>query len=222
MYYDYYNGALGSYSNLDTNKYVFESALSQWTERSQLGSGYDERKLRFYDALIWYRVVNAKEQYKMLLGMIRFRKKNESNDQKSSFPIKLRSSASLQTDLDEFMESVNTWKYTGKVYRVMDCKPVQIKYHGLIASWTNKPDAFASFNHLYRGMKYTFLIGTTGRDWGFDVNKYRKHIDDIHGFTEYESEIILPMHEKYVTDVFYGTLDEFYKYIGRGDNYATT
>ena len=215
MYEDYYNGALGFRNTINLNQYVFETALSQWTERQQLGNGYSKRMVQFYDALIWTRVENAKQQYKMLKSSLQSAKKRESepDNAESGFSFKLQTSIDAQNNLDEFMESVNTWKYTGKVYRVIGCKPDKVEYHDMIASWTNNPLAFADFNHLICTVKYTFLIGHTGKNWAFDVNKYRRIIGDMHQFTEYESEIILPMNKKYVKDVFYGTLDGFYKYI---------
>ena len=217
MHEDYYNGALGFRNIIDLNQYVFETALSQWTERQQLGNGYSKRTVQFYDALIWTRVENAKQQRKMLKKFLQSAKKREAesepNNAESRFPFKLQTSADAQSNLDEFMTSVNMWKYTGKVYRVIGCKPDKVEYHNMIASWTNNPLAFINFNHLLHTVKYTFLTGDTGKDWAFDVNKYRKIIGDIHQFIAHESEIILPMNKKYVKDVFYGTLNDFYKHI---------
>ena len=119
----------------------------------------------------------------------------------------------LLSKLDRISRDVESWKYTGEVYRVINCRKHKVEYHKLIASWVSNIEAFKSFNHLYKNSKYTFLMGNTSRDWAFDVNKYRKYINDRHSYTEHESEIILPTDEKYVIDTFYGTLEEFYKYI---------
>lgn len=219
---DYYNGILGNDSDIAID--VFELALSKWTERTQLRKGYKElynkRNLQFFDALIWTRVVNAKNRYIYLSNSLRECKKREQNEsntvEENSLISQLRQglcSENYQKDIDKLMKSVNTWKYRGKLYRVMDCKQNQIDYHGLIASWTNDYKSFKNFNHLYDKQKYTFIVGSTGSDWGFDVNKYRQYIGERHIYTEHESEIIFPLDYKYVKDTFYGTLDGFYKYM---------
>ena len=220
MVKDYYNGALGFYSKPGLSEHIFEAALSQWTERPQLDKRYNKRKVQFYDALIWTRVINARRLYKNLSNPIKERKKQgkEYEDEAKEFPFETQSSSEMQQDLDELMESINTWKYSGKVYRVMNCMDDKIDYHNMIASWTNDPEVFRKFNHLLPDKKYTFLIGNTGKDWGFDVNKYRKNTGNRHKFTEKEQEIILPMNSKYVKDIFYGTLEEFYKYIKKSSH----
>lgn len=220
MVEDYYNGALGFYSKTGLSEHIFEAALSQWTERPQLDKRYNKRKVQFYDALIWTRVINARRAYKYLSNSIKEQKKQveEYEDEAEGIPFKAQSISEIQQDIDELMESINTWKYRGKVYRVMNCTEDKIDYHNMIASWINDPEVFRKFNHLLPDKKYTFLIGNTGKDWGFDVNKYRKNTGNRHKFTEKEQEIILPMSSKYVKDVFYGTLEEFYKYIKKSSH----
>lgn len=214
---DYYNGALGD--NIDGfNEELFERALDRWTERPQLGEEYDKRTLRLYDALIWMRVENTKDKLEQIKGSIEERSKiREKDGNYLSKILTPTTNDDLLSELDKINRDVEGWKYTGGVYRVINCRKYEVEFHKLIASWVSDVEAFKSFNHLYKKSKYTFLIGNTGRDWAFDVNKYRKYINNRHQYTEHESEIILPMDEEYVADMFYGTLEEFYKYIKTKD-----
>lgn len=209
---DYYAGALGNLDDLD--KVLFERALGQWTERPQLGDGYNKRVLKLYDALIWTRVENIKDELKVIKSSIKNRneaRKNTSGFIKSLTP---ETNNDLTSKLNAVNEDINSWKYVGKIYRIIDCRKSQVEYHQLIASWTDTPEAFKQFNHLCKKPRYSFLIADTGKDWAFDVNKYRNHTKNRHCYTEHESEIIFPMDKQYVVDLFYGTLEEFYKYIG--------
>ena len=208
---DYYDGALGNIEDL--TKAIFECALNQWTERPQLGKGYNKRALKLYDALIWTRVENTKEKLESVESSMKDRNKARKNTSEFVRKLTPETNDDLLLKLDEINKDIESWKYNGKVYRVVNCKKHEVEYHELIASWVSNIKAFESFNHLCKNSKYTFLIGNTGKDWAFNVNKYREHINNRHRYTEHESEIILPMNEKYVTDIFYGTLEEFYKYI---------
>ncbi len=208
---DYYAGALGNLDDLD--KVLFERALGQWTERPQLGDGYNKRVLKLYDALIWTRVENTKDELKIIKSSIKNRneaRKNTSGFIKSLTP---ETNNDLTAKLNAVNEDINSWKYVGKIYRVIDCRKSQVEYHQLIASWTDVPEAFKQFNHLCKKHRYSFLIADTGKDWAFDVNKYRNNTKNRHYYTEQESEIIFPMDKQYVVDLFYGTLEEFYKHI---------
>lgn len=209
---DYYAGALGNLNGLD--RVLFERALDQWTERPQLGDGYDKRVLKLYDALIWTRVENTKDELELTKSSINNR--NETRKSSSDFIKSLtpETNDDLAAKLNAINEDISSWKYIGKIYRVIDCRKSRVKYHQLIASWTDSPEAFKQFNHLYENRRYSFLVADTGKDWAFDVNKYRKNSDNKHCYTEHESEIIFPMDEQYVVDSFYGTLEEFYKHIG--------
>lgn len=209
---DYYDGALGNLEGLD--KIIFERALEQWTERPQLGNGYNKTRLKLYDALIWTRVINAKSELAILEESERARKKTKiKKNSRIANLLKPASSDSPYSKLDELKTDIDSWKYTGEVFRVIECKKEKVEYHQLIASWTNSPEVFKEFNHLYENQEYTFLIAETREDWAFDVNKYRKHASNRHIFTEHESEIILPMDKKYIVDTFYGTLEGFYHHI---------
>lgn len=208
---DYYAGALGNLNGLD--KVLFERALDQWTERSQLGDRYDKRVLKLYDALIWARVENIKDELELIKSSINNRnetRKNSSDLIKSLTP---EANDDSVARLNIINEDISSWKYVGKIYRVIDCRKSRVEYHQLIASWTNSPEAFEQFNHLYEKHRYSFLIADTGKDWAFDVNKYRNNTNNRHCYTEHESEIIFPMDKQYVVDLFYGTLEEFYKHI---------
>ncbi len=208
---DYYAGALGNLDGLD--KVLFERALDQWTERPQLGDGYDKRVLKLYDALIWTRIENTKDELKIIKSSIKNRneaRKNTSGFIKSLTP---ETNNDLMTKLNAINEDINSWKYVGKIYRVIDCRKNLVEYHQLIASWTDSPEAFKRFNHLCEKHRHSFLVANTGKDWAFDVNKYRKNTDNEHCYTEHESEIIFPMDKQYVVDLFYGTLEEFYKHL---------
>ena len=208
---DYYACALGNLNGLD--KKLFERALDQWTERPQLGDGYNKRVLKLYDALIWTRVENTKDELKIIKSSIKNR--NEARKNASGFIENLmpKTNNDLTAKLNAINEDINSWKYVGKIYRVIDCRKSRVEYHQLIASWTDSPEAFKQFNHLCKKHRYSFLIADTGKDWAFDVNKYRNNTKNRHCYTEHESEIIFPMDKQYVVDLFYGTLEEFYKHI---------
>ena len=208
---DYYAGVLGNLNGLD--KVLFERALDQWTERPQLDDGYNERALKLYDALIWTRVENAKDELKLINSSINSR--NETRKNASGFIKNLISETNndLMAKFNAINEDISSWKYVGKIFRVIDCRKSRVEYHQLIASWTDSPEAFKQFNHLCKKHRYSFLIADTGKDWAFDVNKYRNNTNNRHCYTEYESEIIFPMDKQYVIDLFYGTLEEFYKHI---------
>ena len=208
---DYYAGALGNLNGLD--KELFERALDRWTERPQLGGGYDKRALKLYDALIWTRVENTEDVLKLIKSSIRKRDEIRKNASDSTKNPTSEIYDGLIAKLNTINEDINNWKYKGKIYRVIDCRKSQITYHQLIASWTDSPEAFKQFNHLYKKHRYSFLIADTGKDLAFDVNKYRNNTNNRHCYTEHESEIIFPMNKQYVVDLFYGTLEEFYKHL---------
>lgn len=211
MISDYYANALGNLMGFDRE--LFERALDRWTERSQLGDGYDRRILKLYDALIWTRVENTKDELRLIKNSIKYRDKTRTNSSNFVRSMTPKTNNDLLIRLHEIEEDIKSWKYTGRLYRVINCKESRIEYHQLIASWVKNPKAFKDFNQLCKSQKYSFLIGKTGRDWAFDVNMYRKHTENRHPNTEYETEVILPMNQKYIVDLFYGTLEEFYRYI---------
>lgn len=208
---DYYANALGDLNGLD--KELFERALDQWTERPQLGDGYNKRALKLYDALIWARIENTMDELRQIESSIDERNKTRKGNSYLLRCLTPSTNDDLLSRLDEIKKDIGSWKYIGKIYRVIDCKKDQIEYHQLIASWVNTLDAFKDFNHLSEKHRYSFLIGDTDEDWAFDVNKYREHTNNRHYYTEHESEIIFPMNKKYIIDIFYGTLEEFYEHI---------
>lgn len=209
---DYYDGMLGDIGNR-TTKAMFECALDRWTERPQLGDGYNKRTLELYDALIWTRVENAREGLKRIKGFIKDRDDARENSNRLSKLLVPATDDGLLLKLNEINEDIKNWKYTGRVYRVINCKKCKVEYHRLIASWVSDTKAFESFNHLYKNSRNTFLIGETVRDWAFDVNKYRNNTKNRHCYTEHESEIIFPMDKRCIVDLFYRTLEEFYGHI---------
>lgn len=211
---DYYAGALGNLGNLDgLDKILSERALDQWTERPQLDDEYNKKVLKLYDALIWTRVENTKDELKIIKSSIKNR--NEARKNASGFIENLmpKTNNDLTAKLNAINEDTNSWKYVGKNYRVIDCGKSRVEYHQLITSWTDSLEAFKQFNHLCKKRRYSFLIADTGKDWAFDVNKYRNNTKNRHCYTEHESEIIFPADKQYVVDLFYGTLEGFYKYI---------
>ena len=114
---DYYAGALGNLDDLD--KVLFERALGQWTERPQLGDGYNKRVLKLYDALIWTRVENTKDELKIIKSSIKNRneaRKNTSGFIKSLTP---ETNNDLTAKLNAVNEDINSWKYVGKIYNRM-------------------------------------------------------------------------------------------------------
>lgn len=112
---------------------------------------------------------------------------------------------------------IDTWRYSGDIYRIINCPKNKIKYNGLICSWSKNYESFAEFNHVSSNMKYSFLIANTGNNIGFDVNLYGESFSINNHCIKHEHEIIFPLKKKYIKDVFYGTVNEFIKYMN-GDN----
>lgn len=219
-----------SKNKINLDKYVFDTVLRAWINRPQLvrnhanPKNYGKQEIQVYDALLWYPITLTKDRYDRLKKEYNNYIKTPISTKTSNNPLENtnysfpeRSSQERQEELNKLKESINTWKYTGKIYRVMDCKPHEIEYHNMIASWTKDPESFKKFQ-LCEEDKYTFLIGKTSKDWSFDINKYCEHNDKKEfKFIEHESEIIFPMSKKHITDTFYGTLDDFYEHINENN-----
>ena len=188
-----HHGLYGSFfdKQIENHQKVFNSALNRWTDRDFLNSGFCENVFRFYDNLIGSVIANGNNNYQ-----------NKIDGTAWANPIVLK--------------FLDVWKYDGMLYRVLDIKPHKVVYHNMISSWAKNVDVFDEFidkGNLLTNTEYTFLIANTRGYFGFDVNKYRTYIRDKHTYTEYEDEIIFPMNREFITDVFYGTLEDFKKYV---------
>ena len=104
---------------------------------------------------------------------------------------------------------VNSWKYQGKLYRVIHSYYVfdngeteeprmvmpQVNYHGMISHWTDDY-TFAGLQYkLNPDAEYIILEADTGDHFAFDVNGFRKEYRCEERYTEKEREFIFPMYK---------------------------
>ena len=117
---------------------------------------------------------------------------------------------------------VNSWKYQGKLYRVMHSHYVfdngeteeprlvmpQVNYHGMISHWTDDY-TFAGLQYkLNPDAEYIILEADTGDHFAFDVNGFRKEYGCEEQFTEKEREFIFPMYKECIKE-YRMTITEF-------------
>ena len=114
--------------------------------------------------------------------------------------------------LDEHF--VNSWKYQGKLYRVIHSHYVfdndeseelrlvmpHVDYHGMITHWTDDY-TFAGLQYkLNPDTEYIILEANTGDHFAFDVNGFRKEYGCEERFTEKEREFIFPMYKECIKE----------------------
>jgi hypothetical protein len=97
-------------------------------------------------------------------------------------------------------EIVDSWKYQGKLYRLMHECPHSKKrgkyilpkviYHGMIAHWTSDYTFEWLKSEFGRDHKYIILEADTRERFAFDVNRFRENYGCRTPFTEKEREII--------------------------------
>ena len=112
-------------------------------------------------------------------------------------------------------EFVDSWKYQGKLYRVIHPHYVfdddsieprtimpEVDYHRMITHWTSD----YTFNGLLATHKisddeeYIILEADTGDHLAFDVNKFRQVNNVQETYTQGENEIIFPMYKENITE----------------------
>lgn len=152
--------------------------------------GYDEEGLRFYDGVLG--------------SLIRMRDKMR----------RAQNEWGMQ-EIPKYEAFVSKWAYRGDIYRVIgeayvyedgDDEPhmemPEIKWHGMIASWSSSYDFTTGFNHIYPDAKYTIIHANTGDSVGIDANKLGNYVGGYNPHTIGENEVIFPMKKKFVVKVY--------------------
>ncbi|WP_283589415.1 hypothetical protein [Staphylococcus nepalensis] len=112
------------------------------------------------------------------------------------------------------MSFINSWKYQGKLYRIIhpiivkddtaeegvSCKLPDIEYHGMISHWTDDYTFKGLMHKLYPKETYIILEADTQEHLAFDVNKFRKTYKCENPYTEKECEIIFPMYKECIKE----------------------
>lgn len=154
------------------------------------GEGYDEEGLRFYDGVLG-NLIRTRDKMR--------RAQNELGIQ----------------EMPEYEAFVSKWAYQGDIYRVIgemyvyedgDDTPhlemPEIKWHGMIASWSSSYDFTTGFNHIYPDVKYTIIHANTGDSVGIDANKLGDYVGGYNPHTVGENEVIFPMKKEFVVEVY--------------------
>lgn len=117
---------------------------------------------------------------------------------------------------------INSWKYQGKLYRVLhacevkDCRYrdgyrtdlPKVDYHGMISHWTDDYRFEGLMYKLSPKEKYIILEADSGEHIGFDVNRFREAFGFQEHFTKGEREIIFPMYKDCIME-HRMTIEEF-------------
>lgn len=167
--------------------YILQQYLNGWTEIPlSESSGYDLDKLKFYDGFIGY-LIKHTEQY-----LEEYNNYLEESD----------------------IEFINSWKYQGKLYRIIHANHVEnsktkcgysyrlpkVKYHSMISHWTDDYTFKGLMYKLSKETKYIILEADTQNHIGFDINKFRKKYSCEKQNTEKEREIIFPMYKECIKE----------------------
>lgn len=117
---------------------------------------------------------------------------------------------------------VNSWKYQGKLYRVMH-KTItlgkgnreyyrfrKINYHGMITHWTDDYTFSGLMYKLSDEEEFIILEADTKEHFAFDVNKFREKYKCRRTNTEKEREFIFPMYKENITE-YRMTIKDFIK-----------
>ena len=107
---------------------------------------------------------------------------------------------------------VGSWKYQGKLYRVLH-KPItfgkwnrkrlhfpKINYHGMITHWTDDCTFKGLLEKLSDTEEYIILEADTKEHFAFDVNKFRRTYKCEEIYTAKEREIIFPMYRENIIE----------------------
>ncbi|MBO5480494.1 MAG: hypothetical protein J6A63_04840 [Clostridia bacterium] len=115
---------------------------------------------------------------------------------------------------------VNSWRYQGKLYRVMhktltvgkDGREIyrfrKINYHGMITHWTDDYTFKGLMHKLSDDEEYIILEADTREHFAFDVNKFRKVYKCEEFYTKNEREFIFPMYKENIKE-YRMTIKEF-------------
>ena len=120
-------------------------------------------------------------------------------------------------------EFVDSWKYQGKLYRVIHPHYVfdndsieprtimpKVNYHRMITHWTSDYtfEGLLATAKVFDDEEYIILEAETGEHLAFDVNKFRKANDVQEPYTQGENEIIFPMYKENIKE-YRMTIREF-------------
>lgn len=120
---------------------------------------------------------------------------------------------------------INSWKYQGKIYRVMHSHYVfednsieprkvmpEVNYHRMITHWTSDYTfkGLLASAKIYDDEEYIILEADTGDHLAFDVNKFREANNVIEPYTQGEDEIIFPMYKENIQE-YRMTIRDFIK-----------
>ena len=134
----------------------------------------------------------------------------------------LKQTESLMKDpyADVDNDFVDSWKYQGKLYRVLHritnvdnngkehSRLPRVRYHRMITHWTSDYTFSGLMYKLSPDEKYIILEADTGNHLAFDVNKFRKANNAEERYTQGEEEIIFPMYEECIKE-YRMTINEF-------------
>ena len=117
-------------------------------------------------------------------------------------------------------EFVDSWKYQGKLYRVIHSHYVfdaeeseprlvmpTVDYHRMITHWTDDY-TFEGLTKLSKDCEYIILEAETREHIAFNVNSFRKKYHCERPFTQKEREIIFPMYKENIKE-YRMTINEF-------------
>ena len=117
---------------------------------------------------------------------------------------------------------INSWKYQGKLYRVIHEAPVEdaryrdgfrmqlpkVDYHGMITHWTDDFRFEGLMYKLSSESESIILEADTGKHIAFDVNGFRKEYGFENKYLEGEREIIFPMYKECIKE-YRMSIEEF-------------
>lgn len=139
----------------------------------------------------------------------------------------LKQTEALMSEYPSFLdkEFVDSWKYQGKLYRVIHPYYVfdddsteprtvtpEVNYHRMITHWTSDYtfEGLLRSNKIFDDEEYIILEADTGDHLAFDVNKFRKANNAEKRHTQGEEEIIFPMYKECIKE-YRMTINEFIK-----------
>ena len=166
---------------------LLADTLIQFRERPLCAGGYDEEGLRFYDGVLG-NLIRTRDSYL---------------------------DSGMYETIDGFADFVSRWEYSGDLYRIIGAAYVcdeeaeeprlempEIKWHGMVASWSKSYDFTEGFNRVNPDRAYTFICGSTLTSAGIDANKLSKYLGCFNPCVACENEVIFPMKWCYVTEVY--------------------
>ena len=137
----------------------------------------------------------------------------------------LKHTESLLKEYPPFLdkEFVDSWKYQGKLYRVIHPHYVfdddsveprtvmpEVNYHRMITHWTSDYTftGLLATAKIFDDEEYIILEADTGEHLAFDVNKFRQANNAQEVYTQGENEIIFPMYRENIKE-YRMTIKEF-------------